>query len=91
LMKSSIGASFSIDSSAPGGGPSWTVAADDGAETMTAAAIAAIAANRGRNNAGLHGNIDWPDRSSQTGETLLHRRGLIQMVPGDGTPVRNTD
>src|SRR6476660_3911376 len=54
LMKSSMGNSFSIDSVAPGRGPSWTAAAGKARAIETATRIAANSAF------GLHEYIDHP-------------------------------
>src|SRR3954453_7680911 len=56
LIKSSIGESFSRDSSAPGGGPNSTVAADTGAASETAASIAVNRAACRQNDAAAHGS-----------------------------------
>src|ERR1700733_1547136 len=78
LMKSSIGASFSIDSSAPGGGPSWTVAADKGDASMTAAKNGAIGAAKRGNDVKRGGNIYLSDQSVAR-RKLVYCRDSIQI------------
>src|SRR2546421_4093648 len=56
LINSSIGESFSRDSTAPGGGPNSTVAADRGAASETAASIAVNRAACGQNDAAARGS-----------------------------------
>src|SRR3979409_828913 len=59
LMKSSIGESFSRDSTAPGGGPSSIVVADKGVATQTIAAITASRSRYELNDVGSRGNINF--------------------------------
>src|SRR5450631_4677399 len=71
LMKSSMAESFSRDSTAPGGGPSSTVAADKGAATQTTAAIAANRMAQRRLDAKPCGDISLPDRSIGRREVMV--------------------
>src|SRR5258708_1534156 len=71
LMKSSMAESFSRDSTAPGGGPSSTVAADIGSATQTIAAIAANRMAQRRLDAKSCGDIALPDRFVGRSEVMV--------------------
>src|SRR5260370_111670 len=70
LRNTSMAESFSRDSSACGGGPSATAAADTGAANETAVTTAANRVAKGQVDVTVRGDICWPDRSSGRSDVI---------------------